>query len=118
MNLWAIAASFAGALLSALGMGGGGIFIVYLTAAAGYDQLAAQGINLLFFIPIAAVAVFIHARNKLIRWKIVLPCVIFGICGVYLGIKLAIYIGADGLSMVFGVLLLLIGAQGLLGKRR
>ena len=40
-------AGFAGGL----GVGGGGILLLYLTAFAGVEQLSAQGINLLFFLP-------------------------------------------------------------------
>ena len=38
-------------ICSAMGVGGGSILLLYLTAFAGYDQLSAQGINLVFFLP-------------------------------------------------------------------
>ena len=78
-------ASFFGAVLSALGMGGGGILLIYLTAYVGMQQQTAQGINLVFFIPVAIVAVCIHAKHKLLRWKVVLPCILVGLAGVWLG---------------------------------
>ena len=37
-------------VIGALGMGGGGVLIIFLSAFAGLDQLKAQGINLLFFL--------------------------------------------------------------------
>lgn len=105
--------SFIGAALSALGMGGGGILLMYLTAYAGIDQLSAQGVNLVFFIPVAATALFIHVKNKLVRWKIVLPCVLLGLPGVFLGSWLAEYLGSDILKRIFAVFLLIIGIREL-----
>ena len=45
------------------GSGGGMILIIYLTAFANISQLTAQGINLLFFIPIAILSVIIHTKT-------------------------------------------------------
>ena len=39
--------------LSGLGVGGGSLLILWLTAVLGTEQRAAQGINLLFFLPAA-----------------------------------------------------------------
>ena len=110
-------AAFAGAALSALGMGGGGILILYLTLVAGMDQLAAQGINLVFFLPVAAVALLFHAKNKLVKWRVVLPCVALGLPGVWLGAKLAEYCGSELLSKLFGGFLLVIGIKELFSKK-
>lgn len=110
-------ASFFGAALSALGMGGGGILLIYLTVYRGMDQLAAQGLNLVFFVPVALTALFIHAKNHLIRWRIVWPCVLLGLPGVYCGVQLALQLGSAVLSKLFGVFLLLIGVRELLMKR-
>lgn len=112
----AIAASFFGAIISALGMGGGGILLIYLTTFLGMEQLQAQGINLVFFLPVAAVALFIHAKNKLVKWKVALPCVALGIVGVYFGTKLAMYIGSEMLGKLFGGFLLIIGAREVFSK--
>lgn len=114
--LWAAMASFFGAVLSALGMGGGGILLIYLTAYLGMEQLEAQGINLVFFLPVAAVALFIHQKSGLIRWKVVLPCVALGVVGVYFGAKLAMLIGSELLGKLFGGFLLIIGLRELFSK--
>ena len=49
--IYAIFAAIASGILGAMGMGGGGILMIYLTVFAGLEQSLAQGINLLFFIP-------------------------------------------------------------------
>lgn len=117
MNWIGIAlSSFFGAVLSALGMGGGGILLIYLTAYVGMQQQAAQGINLAFFIPIGTVAICIHAKHKLIRWRAVLPCVALGLPGVWLGARFALRMDAGLLGKLFGGFLFLIGVRELLAR--
>ena len=54
MNLFLLySAAFLTGILASLGLGGGMILILYLTIFAGMAQFEAQGINLIFFIPIA-----------------------------------------------------------------
>ncbi|MCL2033659.1 MAG: sulfite exporter TauE/SafE family protein [Oscillospiraceae bacterium] len=108
--------SFFGAALSALGMGGGGILLIYLTVYLGLDQLKAQGINLIFFIPIAAAALIMHIKNRLVQWRIVWPCILLGLPGVFLGEKLAMLIGPGMLQKIFGGFLLMIGIKELFSK--
>lgn len=111
-----ILASFFGAVLSALGMGGGGILLIFLTIYAGIQQQTAQGINLVFYIPVAAVALFIHHKNKLICWRLVWPAVVIGAAGVWIGTRMAFYLEADVLSKLFGGMLLIIGLRELFAK--
>lgn len=110
--------SFFAAALGALGMGGGGILVLYLTAYANMDQLTAQGINLVFFVPVAIVALLIHHGNRLIAWKVALPCILLGSLGVYLGVNLAMLIEPRMLSKLFGGFLLLIGLRELFAKKK
>lgn len=109
-------ASFLGAVLSALGMGGGGILLIYLTAYRGMLQQAAQGVNLVFFIPVALVALCIHAKHKLIRWRVVPLCMLLGLAGVWLGSKAALAMEPRLLGKLFGAFLLVIGVRELLTK--
>ena len=53
--LSAILAAFLTAVLSGLGIGSAGIFVLYLTLVAGYAQPEAQALNLLFFLLSAGV---------------------------------------------------------------
>ena len=58
MTAWVIALLAGGAtgILSAFGIGGGSLLLIYLTSFAALDQHQAQGINLLYFLPAAAAA--------------------------------------------------------------
>ena len=116
MNLWSFAAAFFTGIFASLGVGGGMILIIYLTVFAGFDQLSAQGINLIYFIPIAALSVIIHTKNKLIEWKKIIPAVITGIVFAALGTFAAKYIGSEGLRKIFAVFIFVIGFKELFFK--
>lgn len=50
-------------VLSAWGVGGGTLLLLCMTLFLGVDQLEAQGINLLYFLPTAGVSLFFHRKN-------------------------------------------------------
>lgn len=109
--------SFIAAVISAMGLGGGGILILYLTAFTDTPQLTAQGINLAFFLPIALTAVIFHAKNSLIESKRLPPLIIGGTVGVFIGFLLAKYIASSLLQKLFAVFLLFLGIRELFKKR-
>ncbi|MCH5192692.1 MAG: sulfite exporter TauE/SafE family protein [Oscillospiraceae bacterium] len=116
MTVWTFIAAFLTGVFASLGVGGGMILIIYLTVFAGLDQLAAQGINLVYFIPIAVLSVFLHSRNGLIEWKKIIPAVITGVIFAAMGTLAAKYIGSPGLKKIFAVFILLIGLKELFSK--
>jgi len=116
-TLWALAAAFLAAVIGALGMGGGSVLIIFLTAHLGLEQLNAQGINMVFFLPVAVVALFFHQKNHLIKWKVALPCIVLGLTGVYFGTRLAMYLGSSLLGKLFGGFLLVIGLREIFAKK-
>lgn len=117
MNAGALLAGFIAGICASLGIGGGGMLILYLTLFARVQQLEAQGINLLFFIPCALVALFLHAKNGLVDKKAALPAVFAGVLGVALGSLLAPLLGEELLRKAFAILLLFLGCYELLAKR-
>ncbi|HZJ78129.1 MAG TPA: sulfite exporter TauE/SafE family protein [Clostridia bacterium] len=112
-----LAALFSG-IVGAMGLGGGGVLVLYLTLILNENQLTSQGINLIFFLPCAILSIFLHTRKKLIKWREVLPIIIGGVCGVALGAWLALSISADLLAKIFGAFLLLLGIRELLSKTK
>ncbi len=112
-----IAGLLSGAI-GALGLGGGGVLIIYLTLFAALPQTAAQGINLLFFLPCAAVALYFHSKAKLIEWRYALPMSLAGFGGAVLGCLLAGYIGGEWLSKIFGGYILCIGLFELFRRKK
>ncbi len=116
--LWSFIAAFFTGILASLGVGGGMILIIYLTIFAGYPQLEAQGINLIFFIPIAILSIIIHTKNKLIEWKPIIISIIGGILFAVMGTFIASYLGSDVLQKIFAGFILLVGIKELFYKEK
>ena len=112
MELWQyVLACVLGALcgvFGGMGMGGGTLLIPALTAFFDIEQKIAQSINLISFLPMSAVALFIHLKNKRIDFKnvlyMIIPAVIFSAGGSIL----ATIIKNDLLKKFFGVFLILL----------
>ena len=115
MNFFGSAlAGFFSAAVAAMGLGGGGVLIVWL-AAMGYPEAARRGINLLFFIPCAAVSLIIHKRSGLLKpSKLILP-IVFGLLGAAAGVALGNFWAPKTASKLFGWFLGAVGAKELLG---
>lgn len=102
--------------LSGLGIGGGSLLILWLTMVLGMEHSIARGINLLFFLPSAAVACIFRWKQGFIKWKSIMPAVIAGclsaaVCSwIGLGMDLAI------LKKLFGGLLIVTGLRELFYK--
>lgn len=58
---------FAGGIAGGMGMGGGTLLIPLLTTFSGFNQLQAQAINLVSFLPTSAVALIIHVSQGNVR---------------------------------------------------
>lgn len=89
------------------------VLIIWLTAFMNTDQLRAQGINLIFFLPIALLSCILHRRNGLIKIKPLLPAIIFGVIGAASGALLAGFAGSELLRKCFSGFILLIGVKEL-----
>ena len=100
-----------------MGVGGGMILIIYLTAFSGVEQISAQGINLIYFIPIAALSVILHTKNKLIQWKKIIPSLLTGVVFAAAGAFTAEFIGSDILKKIYGAFILAVGLKELLSKK-
>lgn len=59
-------AGLAGGLLGGMGMGGGTVLIPILTVFCGVSQHMAQSVNLLTFLPMAAISLRVHSKNGLL----------------------------------------------------
>lgn len=104
-----IIAGFLSGLIGAMGMGGGGVLLIYLTVFAGVSQLEAQGINLLFFLPTGLLAVIMYVAAKRIKWRIVLKMWAGGAVGAVLGYMAANFVGTDSLRKLFACFLIVFG---------
>lgn len=103
-------------VFSGLGIGGGTLLMVWMTAVMGMEQRMAQGINLLYFLPTAVCALIFHIKNRLIRWRVVIPAAITGCLTAAGAAFLATAIDATLLRKLFGGFLLLVGLNEMFGR--
>lgn len=89
-------------------MGGGTLLIPLLTIFLSVSQLMSQGINLLAFLPMSLVAIIIHIKNKMIKfkgvWIVALSGVIFSIGASFFASKVEDKI----LGKCFGIFLIVL----------
>lgn len=116
--LWLAVASFLAGLLGSMGMGGGGVLVIFLAFYTQLPQATVQGINLLFFIPIAIFSVIVYQRNRLIKWRAVIPFATVGVFASIFGAHLSNSIDDIWLKRGFGVLLLIMGLRELFSKNK
>ena len=102
------------ALLSGLGVGSGGLLVVFLTEYRGVGQLFAQGVNLIFFIFSAGAATAVNLRKRKICYGAVTLMSIGGTVGAITGAIIASALAPDLLRIGFGLMLLIGGIPALI----
>lgn len=103
-------------ILAGLGVGSGGLFILFLTEWAGLVQHEAQGVNLAVFAVALAAALLVHLRRHAPAPALLLTILLFGTLGALGGAALATVISADAMRFFLGLFLSLSGAFVLLRK--
>lgn len=118
MNISALIAGLFSGLIGAMGLGGGGVLIIYLKLWTETGQLKAQGMNLLFFIPIAVTAVTVYTVKKQIQWKLDGKIILWGLLGTGVGLLLTGLLGGKLIAKAFGAGLAVLGIKELLTKSK
>lgn len=103
-------------LLSAFGLGGGTLLLLWLTLFAGMAQQTAQGVNLLYFLPVSAASLPAHFRNGYLKKDLVLWAAGAGALAAAGAAYLATGLDTQLLRKCFGVYLLVMGLVELLGR--
>ena len=100
------------AVLSGMGMGSGGLLVVYMRLLGGESQLALQSLNLMFFIFSSGASLAVHLPRRRIYGGALVLMAIFGIIGAFLGSAAAIALDGDILRRIFGYMLIATGGFG------
>ena len=104
--------------LAGLGIGGGSLLVLWLSLVIGLDPAAVRGINLLFFLPSAAIAICFRWKQGSIRWQKILPAILAG-CIAALGFSwLGGSIDVSMLKKLFGAVLIGTGVKELCYRPR
>ncbi len=118
MNVYDITASVISGLISSMGMGGGGILIIYLSTILNYPQMLSQGINLLFFIPPAIIAVVKYCKIKMIKFSKIKELYYLLIPGALAGFYLTRITDKEIPGKIFGAFLIISGLYELFRKNQ
>ena len=106
------------ATLSGLGIGSGGLLVIYLTLVEGADQLIAQGINLLFFLFSSAASLVFHFKKRRLFGGVILIMSLAGLVGAAAGSFFALSLPSHILRRLFGGMLTASGIAVLLKNRK
>ena len=99
--------------LSGLGIGGGSLLILWLTMVLGMEHGIARGINLLFFLPAAAIACVFRWKQGAVKLRNILPAMIAGCLSAAACSFLGMGMDMTLLKKLFGGLLILTGLREL-----
>ena len=105
------------AVLSGLGIGGGGLLVIWLVLVLGTEQLTAQGINLVWFMFSSGAAMVVHLIKRRLNFKLIGFLAVLGSLGAVLGSLLAKRTSPELIRELFGVLLIFSGVLALLKSR-
>ncbi|MBR3594609.1 MAG: sulfite exporter TauE/SafE family protein [Clostridia bacterium] len=116
MNISSILIGLLAGSTAAMGLGGGTVLLIYLSLFTSLPQLTAQGINLIVFVPTAAVAVIIYSIKKQIRWRLWLFMAPLGIIGSIAGSYILPLIPIFWLRKILGGVLVIMGLSRLFSR--
>jgi len=114
--LYVLIGTISGAI-SGMGLGGGAVLIPTLTFLVAMEQQTAQSLNLLVFIPTAAVALVVHIRNGNVERGFLLKMILAGLVFAAIGSLIALNLDGRLLKRIFGGFLLIVGVSELFKKQ-
>ena len=104
--------------LTGLGVGGGSLLVVWLTAVLGMDAVTARSVNLLFFLPGAAAAIIFRKKQGSINWRNVLPPALAGCIAAAVCSQFSTGVENFWLRKAFGVVLVATGLRELFWRKK
>ena len=109
-------AAFGIAVLSGMGVGSGGLLVVFLTLVADVPQIRAQGMNLLFFLFASGAAMLVHVQKRRLSLPVILLLSAAGLIGSLPGTYAALVLPEALVRRLFGGMLVLSGTVSLLRR--
>ena len=104
--------------LTGLGVGGGSLLILWLALVLEMPQTAARGINLLFFLPSAAISCYLRWKQGSVTLKKILPAIFAGCAAAAVFSLISTRMDLEILRKLFGVLLLATGIRELCYRQK
>ncbi len=100
------------ALPIGMGIGGAGLYVLFLTTFEHLSQVDAQGKNFLFFLAAAISGVLSHLYRRLVNRHLFLILSLFGIFGALPGVLLAFALPKNLLRIAFALFSIYLGLNG------
>lgn len=104
--------------LAGLGIGGGSLLVLWLSLVIGMEPAAVRSVNLLFFLPSAAIAICFRWKQGCIRWQKILPAIVAGCAAALAFSWLGDRINTPMLKKLFGIVLIGTGLRELFYRPR
>ena len=104
--------------LAGIGVGGGSLLMLWLTAVVHLEYADARTINLLFFLPTALIATLFHRKQGSVNIRKILPGIICACVGAGLFTIMGKQIDTAVLKKLFGGILILTGLRELFYRPR
>lgn len=104
--------------LAGLGVGGGSLLMLWLTAVISMDYLTARCINLLFFIPCACISTLIRSKSGNLQLTQLLPSIISGCIAAAACSLFSYRMDLTLLKKLFGGLLIITGLRELFYRQK
>ena len=104
--------------LAGLGVGGGSLLMLWLTLVLGMSHDIARGINLLFFIPTAAISCMFRKQQGTLQLKQLLPAILAAMAAAAAGNMFASFVTLTLIKKAFGILLIFAGLRELFYRPR
>ena len=104
--------------LAGLGVGGGRLLMLWLTAVVNMDYAVAKTVNLLFFLPTALITTFSHKKQGSVDLRKILPAIICACISAGIFSRIGKYIDTTLLKKLFGGILILTGLRELFYRPR
>lgn len=115
-SLIAATVAFLIAVLSGLGIGSGGLFVIWLTAVYGVSSTQARGMNLLFFVFSASAALIFHYLKGRADLRLIFRLSVLSVIGTLGGAWTAQYVSTTLLRHLFGLFLVASGGYSLINR--
>lgn len=113
-----IIAVFLISVLCGMGVGGGGLPVLYFTLINGMEQKSAQGMNLVLFICAALASIIVNIKKEKPNLKITLTLIVLGCLSSFIGAGVANRLSSGILRKAFGIFLTLTGIMTLFRKNK
>lgn len=119
MGIWiVIVASFLIAALSGMGVGSGGLLVVFLTLFADVPQISAQGVNLVFFLFSSGASMLYHVGRRQLPLLAIVLVSAAGLLGAIPGTYAALLLPEKLVRRLFGGMLVLSGTVSLFKRKK